>query len=314
MVELTTVARGLEFPEGPVCLADGSVLVVELKAGTIARIDPTDGSIERVATCGGAPNGAALGPDGFLYVTNNGGLRWRTENGFPVGFGIPDDYTGGRIERVDLRTGDVEIVLRDIEGRTLRGPNDLAFDATGGFYFTDLGKSDGTSMDLGFVYYVDPATMSAHIVLSEMLHPNGVGLSPGDGRLYVAESHTARLWSWEVAAPGQLKAGSTPFAAGAGTLLRGFEGFRLLDSMAVEESGNICQATVAQSGIVVVGPAGDLLEAVDNHNDPFTTNICFGGVDMRTAYVTSAGNGELLAAEWPRPGLAPHFSGLAVNS
>ena len=77
-MKLREVASGLQFPEGPVAMADGSVLVVEIARGTLSRVTP-DGRIHVVADLGGGPNGAAIGPDGAVYVCNNGGFRWHTE-------------------------------------------------------------------------------------------------------------------------------------------------------------------------------------------------------------------------------------------
>jgi gluconolactonase len=71
------VGRGLAFPEGPIALDDGSVLVVEIAAGNLTRVDPA-GIVTVVAHCGGGPNGAALGPDGAVYVCNDGGLEFVT--------------------------------------------------------------------------------------------------------------------------------------------------------------------------------------------------------------------------------------------
>ena len=85
MTDFTIVAEGLQFPEGPVWMADGSVLVVEIKAGRISRVR-ADGRVEVVATPGGGPNGAAIGPDGALYVCNNGGFAW---SGAEAGLMIP---------------------------------------------------------------------------------------------------------------------------------------------------------------------------------------------------------------------------------
>ena len=73
MNDYTVLARGLQFPEGPVAMADGSVLVVEIRRGTLTRVD-VDGKVEVVATPGGGPNGAAIGPDGACYLCNNGGF------------------------------------------------------------------------------------------------------------------------------------------------------------------------------------------------------------------------------------------------
>ena len=77
------IASGLQFPEGPIWLRDGRILLVEIKSGTLAAVSP-DGTVERVATTGGGPNGAAVGPDGKVYVCNNGGFEWYELNGIVV--------------------------------------------------------------------------------------------------------------------------------------------------------------------------------------------------------------------------------------
>jgi gluconolactonase len=110
MSDYDVIATGLQFPEGPVVMPDGSIVLVEVKRGTISRIDPTDGSINVVAQPGGGPNGAAVGPDGALYVCNNGGFTWSEARGLTVPGLVPDDYSSGRIERIDIKTGNVEIL------------------------------------------------------------------------------------------------------------------------------------------------------------------------------------------------------------
>ena len=96
-MEFRTLAEGLQFPEGPVALADGSVLLVEIAAGTLTRIAP-DGTKSVVATTGGGPNGAAIGPDGKCYVANNGGFEWHREEGRIRPLTQAKDYSGGRLE------------------------------------------------------------------------------------------------------------------------------------------------------------------------------------------------------------------------
>src|SRR5439155_22499808 len=123
-----------------------------------------------------------------------------------------------------------------------------------------------------------------------------------DGRrLYVAETWTGRVWSWELAGPGEVVAGAG-FGPAGGTLLAGLPGFQLFDSLAVDGAGNVCVATLVTGAITVISPGGEVIEQVPT-GDPLTTNICFGGRELRTAYVTASGTGRLLATEWPRPGL-----------
>src|SRR5262245_61113814 len=139
MPEIRELASGLRFPEGPVALPDGSVLVVEIARGTLTRIGK-DGRATVVAQPGGGPNGAAVGPDGRVYVANDGGsFTWHDLGGLTVPGPTPPEHRGGRIERIDLDTGKVEVLYDACDGRRLIGPNDLVFDSTGGFWFTDHG-------------------------------------------------------------------------------------------------------------------------------------------------------------------------------
>src|SRR5437764_14974918 len=103
-MEFRTLAEGLQFPEGPVALADGSVLLVEIAAGALTRI-AADGTKSIAATTGGGPNGAAIGRDGKCYVANNGGFEWHREDGHIRQLTQGKDYSGGRLQRVDLKTG-----------------------------------------------------------------------------------------------------------------------------------------------------------------------------------------------------------------
>jgi len=92
------------------------------------------------------------------------------------------------------------------------------------------------------------------------------------------------------------------FGPAGGTLLAGLPGFQLLDSLAVDGAGNVCVATLVTGAITVISPAGEVVEQVPT-GDPLTTNICFGGHGLGTAYITASGTGRLLATAWPRPGL-----------
>ncbi|WP_010217276.1 SMP-30/gluconolactonase/LRE family protein [Sphingomonas sp. PAMC 26621] len=296
------VAQGLRFPEGPVALPDGSVVLVEIAAGRISRVAP-DGTVSIVAEPGGGPNGLALGPDGKLYCCNNGGFEYLEHpSGLLIPHGQARDYSGGRIERIDLVTGAVETVYRDGDfGCALRGPNDIVFDTHGGFWFTDHGKTRERERDVTGIFYAKADGSHLEEVIFPSENPNGIGLSPDGKRLYAAETYTCRLMAFDITAPG--KVDQTAGLGGAGIPLYRPAGYKFFDSLGVEEGGNICVATIGESGISVISPAGDLVEFVPTP-DPFTTNICWGGADRRTAYITLSGTGQLVRMDWPRAGLA----------
>jgi gluconolactonase len=92
-----------------------------------------------------------------------------------------------------------------------------------------------------------------------------------------------------------------------GRLVANTSGFRNFDSLAVEANGNICIATLFDPGITVMTPDGSKVEHVPISGDPYCTNICFGGPDLKTAYITLSYYGTLVAVDWPRPGLALNY-------
>jgi gluconolactonase len=128
-----------------------------------------------------------------------------------------------------------------------------------------------------------------------------VGLSPDGKTLYSSETETGRLWAWTIEAPGVVAKEPWPSLNG-GRFVGGPQGYQRFDSLAVEASGNICVASLIYGGVSIFTPSGSLLEFYEAP-EPYCTNICFGGPDMRTAYITLSGYGRLVAVEWPRPGL-----------
>ena len=299
----TELANGLGFPEGPVWMPDGSVLVTSLKFGRITRVHP-DGRTETAAEPGGSPNGLAIGPDGALYVCNSGGWDFYEIGDFTIPHTeIPEHYSGGRIERVDLATGDIKVLYTQCDGNPLIGPNDLVFDAQGGMWFTDHGRRAGRVEHVGAVYYAQPDGSSIREVVFPSAGPNGIGLSPDGTRLYVAETHTGRLYAYNVTAPGEVER----TAAGAtGAMICGLPGMQLFDSLGVDGDGNIVVATLVTGALTVISPAGEVLDQVVL-GDPMVTNVCWGGEDLRTAFATLSAVGRLVSFEWPRPGLKLNY-------
>src|SRR5256885_9819088 len=127
------VTTGLRFPEGPVAMPDGSVILVEIERQALSRVTP-DGKIHVVAKLGGGPNGAAMGPGGKIYVTNNGGFEWIERPGRLFPAVQAKNYTGGCVQIVDPETGKVDTPYDACDGRKLRRPNDLAFDRARGVW------------------------------------------------------------------------------------------------------------------------------------------------------------------------------------
>jgi gluconolactonase len=220
------------------------------------------------------------------------------------------DYKGGRIERVDLSSGKVERLYETCDGKRLHSPNDIVFDSHGGFYFTDVGhdgeNEHGPFRWSGGVYYAKTDGSSITCVVPRVTSANGVGLSPDGKTLYFADTGSCRSFGVPVTGPGQLDLG--PDWRGnyfLGTY-RGAKG-AMFDSLGVQADGGVCIATLQVGGITTFGP-GDRYRFDQMPGDPFVTNICWGGKDMKTAYVTLSGVGKVLAVDWPTPGLRLNYN------
>jgi gluconolactonase len=306
MAEVRELASGLEFPEGPVVLPDGSVAVCEIKGGRITRV-ATDGTKEVVAQPGGGPNGAQLGPDGKLYVCNNGAAYDFVDlGGISVTHQPPSGHEGGRIERIDIETGEVEVLYEEADGHPLIAPNDLVFDGHGGFWFTDHGIRHERTQDRTWIRYAKADGSEIREVMGPVDGANGIGLSPDGTKLYVAETYTAAIWSWDVSGPGEVGE-PFPLLPHGGMPVARVSGFCALDSLAIDGDGNICVGTLLKGGITTIAPgtepaSGQEIDFVEA-GDVWPTNIAFGGDDLRTAYIAGSTTGRLLVTEWARPGL-----------
>jgi gluconolactonase len=303
-LELDILAAELGFPEGPVVLEDDTLLAVDIEGGRVVRIE--DGRVEVVATPGGGPNGLAMKDSQTAIIANNGGFLWTTVNGvrIPIDHAThtnePPDFVGGWIESVDLTTGMIKRLYDSFDGIPLRGPNDLVFDAAGGLWFTDHGKGRYASIDRGALYYAQPGPGSLKRVAFPLLGPNGVGLSPSGDTVYVAETHTGRLWAWDLAAPGEVRAAAGSLAVRHGGRCVVATPFSF-DSLALEADGRVAIGAIGD-GIVVVTPDGKEVDVYPIPGD-VTTNIAFGGSAMTDATITLSRSGRLGRCTWPRPGL-----------
>lgn len=288
MAEIELIAEGLAFPEGPVVMADGSVIVVEIISGRVTRC--WNGRTETLCKIGGGPNGAAIGPDGALWVCNNGGMsRGRMQSAQGPG-------SEGRIERVDLSTGKAERIYDACDGVVLEGPNDLVFDAAGRLWFTCLGRTFDQTRTIGGLFTCLPDGSSITAINRHAVAYNGIGLSPDEQSIYVADTHQARVYRYQRHVEAQNPEMIATVAGHVG-----------LDSLAVTAAGNICVATLYKGAVTTVTPSGHCT-SLPIPDESYVTNIAFGGEDMRDAYITLSGTGRLVKTHWEEPGLRLAFN------
>lgn len=347
---LEIMASGLGYPEGPVHCSDGSILLVEIKNQQLSLI-PADGSTKQVvASFKGGPNGTAIGPDNRIYVCNDGGFDWipiPLPNGqtLDVAGNQPTDYVGGSLQAYDPASGKVETLYTSCAAREnppgtkvadwspaypLCGPDDLVVDDAGGIWFTDYGKIRERDRDITGLYYAAADGSSITQAVYPLNNPNGVALSPDGKRLYVALTFERKIVYYELASPGVIipNTVSGPDQGtldGSHLLTANFEGQAVLDSMAVDSEGNVYVATMlpngnnpmSNGGISIVSPQGDVsffpITLPDNKFAPLPSNICFGGPDMKTAYITCGGSGYLLKVRSEIAGLKLNCNGSAFD-
>lgn len=161
-----TAASGLRFPEGPAVDRDGSLIVPEIEGAALVRVH-SDGSTEIVAEVGGGANGCAFGPDGALYVCNDGGFSFAESDGLRFPVGAAENRIAAQVQRVDVTTGAVQTVFTACDGVPMGALNDIVFDIAGGAYVVDTLRNA--------IYYADPVIGTIRVAVSDLGGPNGAG-------------------------------------------------------------------------------------------------------------------------------------------
>lgn len=330
-LHLTPVATGLGFPEGPVAMADGSLYFVEIQAQRVSRLLP-DGKVERVVDVPGGPNGLAVGPDGAIYICNNGGVYDFVPNrkvvpGLTVTVPAPTrrPYAGGSIQRFDPATGTLTTLYDRCGDAKLLAPDDIVMDGNGGFWFTASGYQDEEVLHKGALYHAK--TDGTQLVKAATVPmANGVGLSPDGRTVYVADTLFGRLWAFEIESPGKVKPGLLQDVMPGGlvgvlpsiplpdvvlkmlslppTLSRPARSIlQWVDSLAVDAAGRVWVGTLFAGGITIFDPAAGTTEFVPVPPDPFITNLCFGGHDMCDVWITASSTGTIYKGRSAQPGL-----------
>jgi sugar lactone lactonase YvrE len=252
--------------EGPACDAAGNVYVVNLmKEGDIAKVTPK-GKTEVFVTLQGnsVGNGIVFDRAGTMFVA---------------------DYVGHNVLKIDPKTKAVTVFAHE---PTMNQPNDLAIAPDRTLYASDPNWSKGT----GQVWRIGTDGKVTKVA-SDMGTTNGIDVSPDGKTLYVNESVQKNIWSFPIKADGSL---------GEKRLLKKFDDFGF-DGMRCDVDGNLYIARYGKGTVVKLSPEGKILKEIDVLGKT-PSNICFGGPDGRTAYVTEVEHRRVVQFRVDRPGLA----------
>ena len=264
-MEGTLLASNLGFPEGPVVMPDGSIVLCDGNTGELLSWkDETLGTHERT---GGSPWGAVLGSDGAIYVTQGGNVP-----------GSPDQSATAGIQRVNA-DGSVELLSSSIGGYALAGPNDLAFGPDGRLWFTDSGTEQDdrfapADRAPGRLFALGSGGAGEFLMERPGVYPNGIAFD-AQKRMYWTESaahRVCRLEDGQATVWAQLSDGHVP------------------DGMAFAADGRLFVCTTISKGLTVVSPEGEVLEEITLGQD--ATNCIFAGPAL---YVTATAVAEIHA-------------------
>lgn len=254
------VVSGCKFTEGPALGPDGAIYFSDQPNDRILKID-TQGQVSVVLSPCGAANGLAFDRFGNMLMCQSsrpGGAR--------------------ALARYSFSQRKLETLVNNFNGSLLIAPNDLCIDRWGRVYFTDPFYAGERSQPTSGVYRYDlDGTVTK--VIASLLKPNGIALSPNGQLLYVSDRGTQKLHHYAVQIDGSL--------ASLGVLYD-FGDDRGIDGMCLDTHGNIYGAAGQgeTTGLFVISPQGELL--LHQPMPEFSTNVTFGGPDLRTLYLTAS--------------------------
>lgn len=273
------IATMVSMLEGPTVDADGNVYFTDILLQRIMRFS-RDGQFSVFRENSNVANGLVIDPQGRLVAAEGSESPTAIRNGMKTG-GIP------RVTRTDLRTGQMEILAEQYEGKPLSGPNDVTFDGRGRIYFTD---SSGAA-----VYRIDaPGRLARILAAPAVERPNGIQISPDDRTLYIVEANGAEGGARLIRAYDLQPDGTVRNMR----VLYNFNRGRSADGISIDVEGNLHAAAGlhrtrgtsetldTKCGVYVISPQGKLLKFIPIPED-YITNTAFGGPDMKTLYVTA---------------------------
>jgi gluconolactonase len=250
---LQKLAEEFSFTEGPACDAAGNVFFTDQPNDRIMKWS-LDGKLSTYKQPCGRSNGLCFDSEGNLWAcADETNTMWRI-----------------------APSGEVTVVVKDFEGKLLNGPNDVWLTPAGGVYFTDpyykrpYWKRGAKEID-ECVYYITPDHKHVTRVIADFKQPNGIIGTPDGKILYVADIGANKTYRYAIQPDGSLKEKKLFCELGS-------------DGMTIDNEGNVY---LTGKGVTVFDPSGKKIEHIDV-NEPWTANICFGGKDRHTLFITAS--------------------------
>ena len=250
------VARQFKFAEGPAVDKAGNVFFTDQPNDKIWKYD-TDGQLSVFLDKAGRANGLYFDPQGnLLACADEHNQLWSI---------APD--------------GQVTVLVRDVQGHQLNGPNDLWPRPHGGIYFTDPYYQRDywtrTAPDPGLggqkLYYLPKGQQQPVVADDQLQKPNGIIGTPDGRQLYVADIEANKTYRYQIAADGRLTNRQLFVAQGS-------------DGMTIDHLGNVY---LTGKGVTVYNAAGQQIQHIDVPAE-WTGNVCFGGQDRKTLFITAS--------------------------
>ena len=266
------VADGLNFPEGPAFDGKSSICLSNCYGGWITKF--TDGVVDTFISklddslLIEKTNGLAYGKDGYLYVC---------------------EYGKGKILRISSE-GTIEVYADGYEGEKFNRPNDLTFDKNGNLFFTDPKSYDKNILD-GRIFLVYTNTKGAKLLEDSLAFPNGINISPIDGKLYVCESAKQKIVRYTITKENKL-VDKQDFVEMPGGDPDGIE---------FDVNGNLFVAHFGGKAVYIFSPEGVLLQKIETPGSK-PTNLEFGDEDYKTLYLTEVETNVLYKIRTNYPG------------